>query len=130
MCETGRFISLLTFVVFATGCSTWRPVRVVPPAPGQGGPAVVALDDGREVHPSRVRILPSGGPEVLLEAPQVEGDTLRGLVGSQTVSFALADVRVLEMKQVSKVRTVGAVLVGIPLILLGTLIATCGDACR
>jgi hypothetical protein len=129
MRETGRFSSLLTFVVFATGCSTWKPVTVVPPGPGQGS-AAMALDDDRQVHPSRVLITPSDGPEIVLDAPRVEGDTLRGFVDSQPASFALADLRVLQMKQVSRARTIGVVLVGIPVLLWGTLIATCGDACR
>jgi hypothetical protein len=128
MCARLRF-SVIALTVVITGCSTWEPVTVVSPTSGQNEPVVVALDNGRQILPNRVRVLPSDGPGVVLDAPRVEGDTLHGIVDSRPVSFALANLRLVEWRGVAVVRTLGLAAVGV-LVFLGGLILTCGDGCR
>jgi hypothetical protein len=129
MCATRRFSSVVALTVFVTGCSTWEPVTVVSPTSGQNEPVVVALDNGRQIQPDRIRVLPSDGPGVVLDAPRVEGDTLHGIADSRPESFALANLRVVEWRGVAVMRTLGLIAAGV-LVLLGTHIVTCGDACR
>ena len=56
-------------------------------------------------HPDRVRVVVRGEGEVELANPSVEGDQL---VGADGVSLPLADVLMLEIREFSWGRTLGA----------------------
>ena len=100
-----RAVLLLFLVLHLTACYTWQGVATT--SPGE----LIEV-----TQPDHVRVVVRGEGEVELENPSVEGDQLLGADG---VSLPLADVLMLEIRELSIGRTVGlGVLLSLPLGLL------------
>ena len=100
-----RAVLLLFLVLHLTACYTWQGVATTSP-----GELIEAT------QPDRVRVVVRGEGEVELANPVVDGDQL---VGADGVSLPLADVLMLEIRELSGGRTAGlGALVLIPLLSL------------
>ena len=100
-----RALLLLFLMLHLTACYTWQGVATTSPA------GMIEA-----TQPDRVRVVVRGEGEVELANPSVEGDQL---VGADGVSLPLADVLMLEIRELSLGRTAGlGVLLSLPLGLL------------
>ena len=94
----------LALVLSLSGCSSWHSANVTP---------AQLLDDD---PPDRVRVTKPDGTTLVLEHPQLLGDTLYGAAarnaGSRgdTVAVPLADLRKVEVRQPNGLKTIGLVL--------------------
>jgi hypothetical protein len=64
-------------------------------------------------QPDKVRVTLSDGSQVVLEEPEVSGDTLTGVATGQQRSIPLADVSALAVRKADASRTLGAVVDGL-----------------
>lgn len=88
-----RGAAILTLVLVAHGCMTWKQ--------GSGGSRETLAE-----NPKKVRITLSDGRRVELNSPVLQGDSLVGSRSRVRVAVPLDDVRSVEVRRVSVARTV------------------------
>ena len=108
-----RPLVVLMFVLHLTGCYSWQPVTVSPRQ---------IVD---EEEPGRIRIFQADGEAIELRNPRVEADSLAGRISTYdqtgTVRIALTDIIAVEVKRLSKPKTVvagAALAVGVAVIVV------------
>ena len=82
-------------IVLLTGCQTWRATFV---SPGQ----LIPVE-----RPSTVRVTLRSGARLTLENPTVRNDTIFGVTDAGVVGVALEDFGLLEVRQLSILRSIG-----------------------
>jgi len=79
-----RVVAAALLSMYVTGCTSWKTQEVSPEQ-------VVT-----EEPPSRVRLTLASGTQVVVDQPQVSGDTLRGFDNGIPVEIPLANVSSVE----------------------------------
>ena len=94
--------------VVLLGCTSWHVERTVP------------LEDVLSRGPAEIRIAAANGPWVVIHAPYLEGDQLRGLASARrsyraagdSVHVPLSTVAQIATRHINAARTMAAVIVG------------------
>jgi hypothetical protein len=114
----GRYrwlVGPLLTAIAASACASWEPQGFVP--------GVVI----QEEHPKEVRVVRVDSSRVVVRAPRVEGDTLRGLVARTPALVPLSDIAYLEIRRANRGPMYAAVALGSVAAIVGLLAATWGD---
>ncbi len=119
-----RGASLLLILLYGTACLGWHTVRVAPES-------FLATRE-----PAELRVTTTEGSQIVVEQPVLRGDTLVGTRHrqgqQQEVRVPLTDVRAVATRGFSAGRTVGLVLIAVPVAFgafLAIFFANCGRAC-
>jgi hypothetical protein len=119
-----RGTSFVLILVYLSACQGWHTVRVAPES----------LLATRE--PAKVRVTTTDGSQIVVEQPVLRGDTLIGTSDGHNqqheVRVPLTDVRAVATRGVSAGRTVGLVLIAVPVafgVFLVIFFANCGSGC-
>ena len=104
----GRPIALLLLALQLAGCSSWQP--------SVAGPPRFAI---QYEAPDQVRVTRLNGDRLVIRNPTMRGGSINGTAEGEAVNVPTSDVRQLEVRRFSGGRTVGLVLVVIPVFALG-----------
>ena len=116
-----RFIACILLPTYLAACSSWKTQELSPDQ-------VIAQE-----HPEKVLVKLADGSKLVLTQPQVSGDTLMGIEGTEQRHIPLASVSAIELKE-SDAALTAAFIVGTVVVVggvafgLGYLIVCGGDS--